>query len=49
MEASVGKQDVTPEDYLIIWIGALGKCVGLNIPLALMQPAEHETEDTNTP
>lgn len=37
MEASVGKRDITAEEYLILWIGALGKCVGLNVPLALMQ------------
>jgi ubiquitin-like-conjugating enzyme ATG10 len=37
MEASVGKRNVTAEEYLMIWIGALGKCVGLNVPLALMQ------------
>jgi ubiquitin-like-conjugating enzyme ATG10 len=37
MEASVGKRSVTAEEYLMIWIGALGKCVGLNMPLSLMQ------------
>jgi ubiquitin-like-conjugating enzyme ATG10 len=37
MEASVGKRDTTAEEYLLIWIGALGKCVGLNVPLALVQ------------
>lgn len=36
MQASVGKRHVTPEEYLLIWIGAMGKCVGLNVPLALM-------------
>jgi ubiquitin-like-conjugating enzyme ATG10 len=37
MEASVGKRDVTAAEYLLIWIGAMGKCVGLDIPLALMR------------
>jgi ubiquitin-like-conjugating enzyme ATG10 len=37
MEASVGKRNATAEEYLMIWIGALGNCVGLNVPLALMQ------------
>jgi ubiquitin-like-conjugating enzyme ATG10 len=34
MEASVHK-DTTAEQYLVAWIGALGKPVGLNVPLAL--------------
>ncbi|KAH7402000.1 hypothetical protein DE146DRAFT_450848 [Phaeosphaeria sp. MPI-PUGE-AT-0046c] len=38
MQASIGKREMTAEEYLLIWIGALGKCVGLNVPLALMQP-----------
>jgi ubiquitin-like-conjugating enzyme ATG10 len=37
MEVSVGTRSVTAEEYLLIWIGALGKCVGLNMPLSLMQ------------
>ena len=37
LEASVDKQNITAEEYLVMWIGALGKCVGLNVPLALMQ------------
>jgi ubiquitin-like-conjugating enzyme ATG10 len=37
MEASVGKRSVNAEEYLMIWIGALGKCVGLNVPLTLMR------------
>jgi ubiquitin-like-conjugating enzyme ATG10 len=47
MEASVGRKDVTPEEYLIMWIGALGKCVGLNVPLALMQENKHGSEHAN--
>ncbi|EOA80715.1 uncharacterized protein SETTUDRAFT_60514, partial [Exserohilum turcica Et28A] len=34
MEASVPSQ-TTAEQYLIAWIGAVGKSVGLNLPLAL--------------
>lgn len=34
MKASAHHQ-TTAEEYLMIWIGALGKSVGLNIPLAL--------------
>jgi hypothetical protein len=49
MQASIGDKAVTPEDYLIIWIGALGKCVGFNIPLALMQPTKHTTQDAKEP
>jgi len=37
MQASVGERIVSAEVYLVMWIGALGKCVGLNLPLALMQ------------
>jgi ubiquitin-like-conjugating enzyme ATG10 len=47
MQASVGKRDVTPEEYLLIWIGALGKCVGLDVPFALMQRGTQETDDAN--
>ncbi|KAF1945413.1 hypothetical protein EJ02DRAFT_313312, partial [Clathrospora elynae] len=35
MEASAGKSNVTTKEYLMVWIGALGKCVGLNVPLVL--------------
>lgn len=38
MEASVSERDVTTYDYLLIWMGALGKCVGLNVPLSLVDP-----------
>ncbi|KAF1845854.1 uncharacterized protein K460DRAFT_282638 [Cucurbitaria berberidis CBS 394.84] len=42
IEASVGARDVTAEEYLMVWIGALGKCVGLNIPLALVREEEDD-------
>ena len=29
--------DVTTIEYLMLWIGAMGKYVGLNIPVALVQ------------
>jgi ubiquitin-like-conjugating enzyme ATG10 len=35
MQASVGDRPVDAAEYLMIWMGALGKCVGLNVPLAL--------------
>jgi ubiquitin-like-conjugating enzyme ATG10 len=36
MEASIEKgRDVTAKEYLMVWMGSLGKSVGLNIPLAL--------------
>jgi ubiquitin-like-conjugating enzyme ATG10 len=47
MDASVGKREITAEEYLMVWIGALGKCVGLNIPLALMQQDKQKTTDVN--
>jgi ubiquitin-like-conjugating enzyme ATG10 len=37
MEATVGRRDINAPEYLLIWIGAMGKCVGLDIPLPLMQ------------
>ncbi|KAF2034642.1 hypothetical protein EK21DRAFT_97288 [Setomelanomma holmii] len=49
MIASVGKAEVAPEEYLLMWIGALGECVGLNVPLALMQGDEIMVDDTKMP
>jgi ubiquitin-like-conjugating enzyme ATG10 len=37
MEASVDR-NITEDEYLIIWIGAMGKAVGLNVPLQLATP-----------
>ncbi|KAF2792724.1 hypothetical protein K505DRAFT_408489 [Melanomma pulvis-pyrius CBS 109.77] len=37
LEASLASDYVTPLEYLTLWIGAMGKCVGLNIPVALAQ------------
>lgn len=36
MEASVGERTISAYDYLLLWIGALGKCVELDVPLALV-------------
>jgi ubiquitin-like-conjugating enzyme ATG10 len=36
MEASIERgRKVTAEEYLMVWIGSLGKSVGMNVPLAL--------------
>jgi ubiquitin-like-conjugating enzyme ATG10 len=35
MEAIVGRRTVAAYDYLLLWIGAIGKSVGLNVPLTL--------------
>lgn len=37
MQASAGDRKVTAAEYLTMWIGALGGCVGLNVPLSLVQ------------
>jgi ubiquitin-like-conjugating enzyme ATG10 len=46
MQASVGNRDIAAEEYLLMWIGALGQCVGLNIPLALVQHDIQPVVDT---
>ncbi|PSN65617.1 hypothetical protein BS50DRAFT_63163 [Corynespora cassiicola Philippines] len=35
MREIVGETVITAEDYLVMWIGALGKCVGLDVPLEI--------------
>lgn len=42
MEASSGGQDIPAYDYLLLWIGALGKCVGLNVPLPLVDAVQED-------
>ncbi|KAF2708561.1 hypothetical protein K504DRAFT_432890 [Pleomassaria siparia CBS 279.74] len=37
LEASKAIDTLTSIDYLVLWIGAMGKCVGLDIPVALAQ------------
>jgi ubiquitin-like-conjugating enzyme ATG10 len=35
MEAIAGGRRLTADEYLLLWLGAFGKCVGLDVPLAL--------------
>ena len=42
MEASRGGREVSSYEYMLLWIGAMGRCVGLNTPLELMK-AYHNT------
>lgn len=35
MRHIAGGQDVTPETYLVIWLGLVGHCVGLHMPSEL--------------
>jgi ubiquitin-like-conjugating enzyme ATG10 len=37
LDASIANQDLSPLKYLTLWIGAMGNCVGLNIPSTLAQ------------
>ncbi|KAF1358112.1 hypothetical protein EJ07DRAFT_125749 [Lizonia empirigonia] len=37
MRACTGPRAVSAAEYLVLWIGALGKCVGLNMPLSLVR------------
>ena len=37
LEASLIAPDVTALEYLILWVGAMGKCVGLDMPVILVQ------------
>ncbi|KZM21125.1 uncharacterized protein EKO05_0008102 [Ascochyta rabiei] len=36
IEASASGRDLTAYGYLVLWMGALGQCVGLNVPMALV-------------
>lgn len=36
MEACFGGRNIASYDYLLMWIGTLGNCVGLNIPMGLI-------------
>ncbi|KAH7077235.1 hypothetical protein FB567DRAFT_145612 [Paraphoma chrysanthemicola] len=49
MEATVGRKEISGEEFLVIWIGAMGKYVGLNIPLALVQQDVLQIGVTQTP
>ncbi|KAH7072946.1 hypothetical protein BKA63DRAFT_534602 [Paraphoma chrysanthemicola] len=48
MRASVGKE-ISAEEFLMVWIGALGRYVGLNVPLALVQRDVSQIDVTQTP
>lgn len=37
LKGAMGKGNVTPQEYVLLWIGALGGCVGLNVPLELVR------------
>ncbi|KAG9196411.1 hypothetical protein G6011_01532 [Alternaria panax] len=37
MQVSVDR-NITADEYLMVWIGAVGKAVGLNVPLQLARP-----------
>ncbi|KAF2993303.1 hypothetical protein E8E13_000181 [Curvularia kusanoi] len=43
MEASAGGQNINAYDYLLMWIGALGKHVGLTVPLSLVITDQRQT------
>jgi ubiquitin-like-conjugating enzyme ATG10 len=36
------RKGVKVEDYILLWIGALGGCVGLSVPLGLMMKSDEE-------
>ncbi|KAJ4988345.1 autophagy-related protein 10 [Stagonosporopsis vannaccii] len=48
MECSANGRNISAYEYLLMWIGALGKCVGLNVPLNLVN-AEQRRERTDHP
>ena len=35
METIAGGRRFSADEYLIMWLGAFGKCVGLDVPLLL--------------
>ena len=37
LESSSTKKGLTSVEYLMLWIGAMGKSVGLNVPISLAQ------------
>jgi ubiquitin-like-conjugating enzyme ATG10 len=40
LQASVGNKPITPLEYLILWIGAMGASVGLTVPVELAVEAK---------
>jgi ubiquitin-like-conjugating enzyme ATG10 len=37
MKASVAERDITAEEYLMVWIGSLGRFLGFDIPLVFVK------------
>ncbi|KAF9730684.1 hypothetical protein PMIN03_002636 [Paraphaeosphaeria minitans] len=44
IEASLGAREVSPIEYLLMWIGAMGKTVGLDVQIELFLKASELTE-----
>jgi hypothetical protein len=42
MEAAAGDRDLSPGEYLLMWLGAFGQHVGLKLPLALSKALHDE-------
>jgi ubiquitin-like-conjugating enzyme ATG10 len=45
MEAIAGNRRLTANEYLLLWLGAFGKCVGLDVPLALARELDSRELD----
>lgn len=39
MKASLDGREISPFDYLLMWIGAMGKTVGLDVQIELVLKA----------
>ena len=44
MKAIADDRKISPFEYLIMWIGAIGKCVGLDVPIELAVGMKDEME-----
>lgn len=42
MEASLSGRATSPSEYLLMWIGAMGKAVGLDVQLDLVLQAREQ-------
>jgi ubiquitin-like-conjugating enzyme ATG10 len=47
MKAVAGNRRLTADEYLVMWLGAFGKCVGLNVPLALARHMDSTVQDVD--
>lgn len=45
LERGHDRAAIDPLQYLTLWIGAMGKCVGLNVPLALVMAIKKEKDE----